>query len=165
MCTCLRVLSDLCLELEAGGEWQWGLQVRSKWKCAGTQGEVLRGKSLSQTHFSLSQYFLESTLPVSESHTPVQNVTQRSNLSPWNILCEDWERKTTHSMEQSWNSMVSVKKNLCIFPLRLREPSVFFTFSFACLTSFTYFNYHFFFSFSFPSLKIYSPIFYIPLEY
>ena len=47
---------------------------------------------------------------------------------------------------------LSVKENLCIFPLRVVEPSVFFTLSFACLISLTYFNslFLFLFPFSFP---------------
>lgn len=62
---------------------------------------------------------------------------------------------------------LSVKENLCIFPLRLVEPSVFFTLSFACLISLTYFNSLFLFLFPFlpHPMKIYLSLFSIPLEY
>lgn len=44
---------------------------------------------------TLHFFLLVSTFPISESHTPFKDVTQRSNLSSWNILWENWERQST----------------------------------------------------------------------
>lgn len=57
--------------------------MRRKCKNTGMQGEKLRKeRQESVSHVSLIlQYFLKSTLPISESHTPAYNVPQRNNLS------------------------------------------------------------------------------------
>lgn len=58
MCLCERVLSDLCIETEAGGR-QWGCRSGENENTQGHSGVSLgrRGKHLSQTHFSYITLF------------------------------------------------------------------------------------------------------------
>lgn len=101
-------------------------------------------------------------------------MTQRSNLSAWNILCEDWERETPRSLKKPLN-VISVRKGRrpMHFPLRSHGALGLchllfdcFIWLFQCLLSIlTLFLLLFFFPLSFYFYLENLSLFYIPLAY